>query len=78
MYGKLKAWKKHIKIVFHGQYLPYDMYCNATAVLKIDFRYKQSKKYHPQLYVENFKYTDRNSKKYTMSSDLGDDGYFEV
>ena len=54
------------------------MYCNATAVLKIDFRYKQSKKYHPQLYVENFKYTDRKSKKYTMSSDLGDDGYFEV
>ena len=56
-----KHGKNHIKIIFHGQYLPYDMYCNATAVLKIDFRYKQSKKYHPQLYVENFRYTDRKS-----------------
>ena len=36
VYGKLKTWKERIKTNFHGQDVPYDMYCNATAVLKID------------------------------------------
>ena len=40
VYGKLKAWKERIKTNFHGQEDPYDMYCNATAVLKIDSVYK--------------------------------------
>ena len=34
--SKLKTWKESIKTSFHGQDLPYNMYCNATAVLKID------------------------------------------
>ena len=34
--GKLQTWKKDIKTSFPGQIVPYDMYCNATAVLKID------------------------------------------
>ena len=34
--GKLKTWKEHIKTNFHGQDIPYDMYCNETTVLKID------------------------------------------
>ena len=33
--GKLKTWKERIKTNFHGQDVPYDMYCNSTAVLKI-------------------------------------------
>ena len=45
--GKLKTWKEHIKTNFHGQDAPYDMYCSATAVLKIDSVYKQGKNYHP-------------------------------
>ena len=49
--GKLKTWKERIKTNFHGQDVPYDIYCNATAVLKIDYVYKQSKSYHPQVYV---------------------------
>ena len=36
MHGKLKTWKERITTNFHGQDVPYDMYCNATAVLKID------------------------------------------
>ena len=32
---------------FHGQDVPYDMYCNATAVLKIDSVNKQGKNCHP-------------------------------
>ena len=31
------------------------MYFNAKAVLKIDFVYKQSKNYHPQVYGEGCK-----------------------
>ena len=45
--GKLKTWKEHIKTNFHGQDVPYVIYCNATAVLKIDSIYKQGKNYHP-------------------------------
>ena len=37
--GKLKTWKKDIKTNFHGQVPPYDLYCNAMAVLKIDSVY---------------------------------------
>ena len=55
---KLKMWKERIKTNFHGQDVPYDMYCNATAVLKIDSVYKQGKNFYPQAYVEESKYTD--------------------
>ena len=41
--GKLKTWKKDIKTNFHGQVPPYDVYCNAMGVLKIDSVYKQGK-----------------------------------
>ena len=47
--GKLKTWKEHIKANFHSQDVPYNMHCNATAVLKIDSVYKQGKNYHPQV-----------------------------
>ena len=36
VHGKFKTWKQRIKTNFHGQVVPRDMYCNATAVLKID------------------------------------------
>ena len=41
--GKLKTWKEHIKTNVHGQDVPYNMYCNATAVLKIDSLHKRGK-----------------------------------
>ena len=44
--GKLKMWKERIKTDFHGQDVPYSIYYNATAVLKIDSVYKQDKNYH--------------------------------
>ena len=65
VYGKLKTWKERIKTNFHGQDVPYDMYCNATAVLKIDSVYKQGKNYHPQTYVEECKYTDAGNNNNT-------------
>ena len=43
--GTLKTWKKRIKTNFLGCIVPYDKYCNATAVLKID------SVCHPQTYV---------------------------
>ena len=77
VYGKLKTWKERIKTNFHGQDVPYDMYCNATAVLKIDSIYKQGKNYHPQVYIEECKYTDAEQQRCSMLSD-DDDGFFEV
>ena len=77
VYAKLKTWKERIKTNFHGQDVPYDMYCNATAVLKIDSVYKQGKNYHPQTYVEECKYTDAEKQQCNMLSD-DDDGFFEV
>ena len=75
--GKLKTWKERIKTNFHGQDVPYDMHCNATAVLKIDSVYKQGKNYHPQAYVEECKYTDAENQQCNMLSD-DDDGSFEL
>ena len=78
MHGKLKMWKERIKTNFHGQDVSYDMYRNATAVLKIDSVFKQSKNYHPQVYVEECKYTNAESQQCNMLSDSVDDRYFEV
>ena len=78
VHGKLKMWKEHIKKNFHGQDVPYNMHCNATAVLKIDSVYKQGKNYHPQVYVEECKYTDAENQQCSMLSDDDDDGFFEV
>ena len=46
-------WEECIKTSYYGQDVPYDMYCNAATVLKIDSVYKQGKNYHPQVYVVN-------------------------
>ena len=70
--------KESIKTNFHGQNVPYDMYCNATAVLKIDSIYKQGKNYHHQVYVEECKYTDAENRQCNMLSDDDDDQFFEV
>ena len=78
MHGKLKTWKDGIKTNFHGQDVPYDRYCIATAVLKIDSLYKESKSYHSQVYVEECKSTDAESQQFSMLSDSDDDGYSEV
>ena len=74
---KLKTWKECIKTNFHGQDVPYNMRCNAKAMLKIDSVYKQGKNYHPQVYVEECKYTDAKNQQCNMLSD-DDDGFFEV
>ena len=75
--GKLKTWKERIKTDFHGQNVPYDMYCNATAVLKIDSAYRQGKNYHPQVYAQECKYTDAENQQCNMSPD-DDNDFFEV
>ena len=52
------------------------MYCNATAVLKIDSIYKQGKNYHPQVYVEECEYIDAENQQCKMLSENDDDGFF--
>ena len=76
VHGKLKTWKERIKTNFHAQDVPYDMYCNATAVLKIDSIYKQGKNYHPQVYVEECEYIDAENQQCKMLSENDDDGFF--
>ena len=63
IHGQLKMQNERIKTNFHGQNVPYDMYYNATAVLKIDSVQKQGKNYHPQVYVEECKYTDAENRQ---------------
>ena len=63
---------------FHGQDVPDDMHYNASAVLKIDFVYKQGKNYHPQVYIEECRYTNAEKQQCNMLSDDDDDGFFEV
>ena len=43
VHGKLKMWKECIKTNFDGQDVSCNMYCNVTAVSRIDFVYKQIK-----------------------------------
>ena len=82
----MKTWKKDIKTNFHGHLPPYDVYCNATAVLKIDSVYKQGKNYHSQTYIDECIYNDVEKQKSNMLSDDDDDddddddndGFFEV
>ena len=78
VHSKLKMWQNRIKTNFYGQDVPYDMCCNATAVLKIDSVYKQGKNYHPQVYIEDCKYTDAENRQCNMLSDDDDDGFFEA
>ena len=73
----METWKKDIKTNFHGQDVPYDVYCDATTVLKIYTVYKQGKNYHPQTYVEECKYTDVEKQRRSMLSDEND-GIFEM
>lgn len=61
IHDKLKMLKERIKTNFHGQDIPHNMYWKATAALKIDSVYKESKIYHPQVCVEEWKYTDEES-----------------
>ena len=70
-------WKERIKTKFHDQDVPYDMYCNATGVLKIDSVNKQGKNYHLQVYVKECKYTNAENRQCNMLSD-DDGGFFEL
>ena len=54
------------------------MYCNATV-------YKKGKNYHPQVHVEECKYTNAENQQCNMLSDDDDDndddddgGFFEL
>ena len=47
-------------------------------MLKIDSVYKQGKNYHPQVSVEEYKYTNAENQQCSMLSDDDDDGFFEV
>ena len=51
-------------------------------MLKIDSVYKQGKNFHPQVYIEECKYTDVENQQCSMLSDDDDDddddGFFEV
>ena len=76
--GKLKTWKEIIKTKFHGQDVPSNTYCNATAVLKIDSVYKQRKNYHLQAYAEECKNIDAENKQRNMLNDDDDEEFFEV
>ena len=78
MNGKLKTGEELIKMNLHSQDVPYNINYNVTAVLKIDSICKQSKNYHPQVYVEECKYIDAESQQCSMFSDSDDDGYLEL
>ena len=63
---------------FHGQDVPYEMYCNAAAVLNIDSVYRQSKNLDPQVYIKECKYTDAESQQSSVLSDSDNDRNLEV
>lgn len=48
------------------------------VVFKIDFKYKQSKNYHPEAHFAKCKYTDEESRQCNMLSDSVEDGFLET
>ena len=54
------------------------MYYNAKAALKTDSVFKQSKSYHPQVYVVESQYTHAENQQSRMLSDSDNDEYFEM
>ena len=60
---QLKTQKERIKTNFHGQYVPYNIYCKAPEALKVVSVHKQGKNYHPKVYVEECKYNDTESQQ---------------
>ena len=62
---KFKTWNTDTKTISHGKIVPYDMYCNALAVLKIDSVYNRGKNHHPQAYIEECLYTNVEKKNVT-------------
>ena len=46
--AKLNVYKDKIRTNFHGEEIPYNQYCKATAVLKVKLVYKQGSNYYPQ------------------------------
>ena len=74
---KLKTQKTSKRTNFHGQEVPYNICCNATAVVKIDSVYKQSKNHHSQVHVEECKYTTVEKQQCSMLTD-DEDRFFEV
>ena len=69
IFGKLKTWKDCIKTNFHSQEVLYDVYCNARAVIEIDFIYRQGKNHYPEVYLQECKYTTIQKVQHTMLSD---------
>ena len=57
---KLKTWKEGNKMNFQSQDVPFDMFCNATTVLKTDSVHKQSKNYHPWYMLNTLMQKARN------------------
>ena len=76
--GAIKGEGKYIHGKLNVQDGPYDIYCNATAVLRIDSVYKQGKNYHPHVYVEECKYADAEKRQCNMFSDDDDDEFLEM
>ena len=55
------------------------MFFNAAAVLNDDSVSKQGKKYHPQVYVVDYKYIDDlENQKCSKLINSDDDGSFEA
>ena len=74
VHGTLKMWKESIKTNFHGEDVLYDMYFNATAVLKIYSVYIKVK-----IIILRYecKYTDAENRQCNVLSD-DDNGFFAV
>ena len=60
------------------QNVSYDVYCNATAVLKVGPVYRQNQIYYPQVYAKGSTYNDAESQHYNMSSNSEDEEIFEI
>ena len=75
---KLKTWKEKITTNVHGESVPHEGRCEATAILKIDSIYSQGKNFDPQAYLEECKYIENDTQTCTLLIDSEDEVFVKL
>ena len=67
-----------IAVSYHGKEVPYNIYCKATAILRIANVYNQGGNYWAQVYLDECKYEEVENQRILLLSDNDDEEYDTV
>ena len=76
--SKLNMYGDKIAVSYHGKEVPYNIYCKATAILRIANVYNQGGNYWAQVYLDECKYEEVENQRILLLSDNDDEEYDTV